>query len=217
MWISRAEIVIPTYAKGATTFYPIYFFVNNHFTLPRDNRIISILSTFCGHVRSGAGHRLPGIYLFIIAFDKCLLVSNFLVQKYRLHVLAWDAWFKSLIYFYCHHLEEFRHVCLCSEMSEKLKKRQIFHISRFKTNYNCAFQQISDCRLIFSYETEMEVNEANCVYQHFWTKEKKKKKPTRFRREFFVKNKLRKITTVVWAFPKTASAMPRKWTSLNTS
>lgn len=216
MWISRAEIVIPTYAKGATTFYPIYFFVNNHFTLPRDNRIISILSTFCGHVRSGAGHRLPGIYLFIIAFDKCLLVSNFLVQKYRLHVLAWDAWFKSLIYFYCHHLEEFRHVCLCSEMSEKLKKRQIFHISRFKTNYNCAFQQISDCRLIFSYETEMEVNEANCVYQHFWTKEKKKK-PTRFRREFFVKNKLRKITTVVWAFPKTASAMPRKWTSLNTS
>lgn len=77
---------------------------------------------------------------------------------------------------------EFRHVCLCSEMSEKLKKRQIFPISQLKTNCNCAFQQTSDCRLIFSYETETEVNEANCVYQHFWTKEKK---PTQFWREFF--------------------------------
>ena len=65
---------------------------------------------------------------------------------------------------------EFRHVFICTEMSEKLNKRQIFHISQLKTNYNCAFQQTSDCRLIFSYETETEVNEANCVYQHFLKK-----------------------------------------------
>ena len=72
-----------------------------------------------------------------------------------------------------------------------------------KTNYNCAFQQTSDCRLIFSYETETEVNEANCVYQHF-QKKKEEKKPTQFWREFSVKNKLEKIATVVSAFPKAA-------------
>lgn len=74
---------------------------------------------------------------------------------------------------------EFRHVFTCTEMSEKLKKRKNFRYQS-KTNYNCAFQQTSDCRLIFSYETETEVNEANCVYQHFQKKKKGEKKPTQF-------------------------------------
>lgn len=51
-------------------------------------------------------------------------------------------------------------------MSKKLKNKEFFFYQS-KTNYNYAFQQISDCRLIFGYETETEVNEANCVYQHF--------------------------------------------------
>lgn len=42
-----------------------------------------------------------------------------------------------------------------------------FHIRLLKTNYKSAFQQTSDCRLIFCYETETRVNEANCVYQCF--------------------------------------------------
>lgn len=40
-----------------------------------------------------------------------------------------------------------------------------FHIRLLRTNYNSAFQQTSDCRLIFCYETETRVNETNCVYQ----------------------------------------------------
>lgn len=87
-WISRAEIMILHPCQQSNCFFPNLFFVNNHFTLPLDNRIISILATSCGHVRSGAGNRLHGIYLFIIAFDKCLLISNFLVQEYRLSCLS---------------------------------------------------------------------------------------------------------------------------------
>lgn len=60
----------------------------------------------------------------------------------------------------------FRLVFLCTEMSKEIFKEADF-LYQSKTNYNCAFQQTSDCRLIFGYEIETEVNEANCVYQHF--------------------------------------------------
>lgn len=126
--------------------------------------------------------------------------ARILVFMSQLEILDLNLWFIFILVPYAS-VGEFRHVFLCTEMSEKLKKRQIFSISQLKTNYNCAFQQTSDCRLIFGYETEMEVNEANCVYQHFWTKEKK---PTQFWREFFVRNKLGKIATVVSAFLITA-------------
>lgn len=84
----KGKIVILHPCQGSNYFFTNLFFVNNHFTLPMDNRIISMLATFCGHVRSGAGQKLHGIYLFIIAFDKCLLISNFLVQEYRLSCLS---------------------------------------------------------------------------------------------------------------------------------
>lgn len=109
---------------------------------------------------------------------------------------------------------EFKHVFLCTEMSEKLKKRQIFRISQLKTNYNCAFQQTSDCRLIFSYETETEVNEANCVYQHFWTKEKKS---TQFWGGCLSGTNWGKLLQLYQRFLNLPSAVPRSWTSLNTS
>lgn len=47
----------------------------------------------------------------------------------------------------------------------EIKNTMDFHIRLLRTNYNSVFQQTSDCRLIFCYETETRVNEANCVYQ----------------------------------------------------
>lgn len=62
----------------------------------------------------------------------------------------------------------FRLVFLRTEMSKKIfKEADFFFLYQSKTNYNCAFQQTSDCGLIFGYEIETEVNEANCVYPHF--------------------------------------------------
>lgn len=49
----------------------------------------------------------------------------------------------------------------------EIKNAMDFHITLLRTNYNSVFQQTSDCRLIFCYETETRVNEANCVYQCF--------------------------------------------------
>lgn len=49
----------------------------------------------------------------------------------------------------------------------EIKNAMDFHIRLLRTNYNSVFQQTSDCRLIFCYETETRVNEANCVYQCF--------------------------------------------------
>lgn len=151
-------------------------------------RIDFIVSTFC----LSPPQQTPPCLQFLRT-----RVSVFMSQ---LEILDLNLWF-IFILVPSANVGEFRHVFIFTEMSEKLKKRQIFHISQLKTNYNCAFQQTSDCRLIFGYETETEVNEANCVYQHFWIKEKK---PTQFWRDFFVRNKLGKIATVVSAFPKTA-------------
>lgn len=56
---------------------------------------------------------------------------------------------------------------LFSVYVRKIKNAMDFHIRLLRTNYNSVFQQTSDCRLIFCYETETRVNEANCVYQCF--------------------------------------------------
>lgn len=62
---------------------------------------------------------------------------------------------------------EIRHVFCIHWHVREIKNVMDFHIRLLKTNYNSAFQQTSDCRLIFCYETETRVNEANCVYQCF--------------------------------------------------
>lgn len=166
-----------------------------------EDRFISILATFFGHVRSSIGNRLHSIYLLVISsLTNASLSPISMCKNIHFHV---SAWFKSLIYFYCHPQCQCERVQTCFQMHWDVKeiKEEADFSYQSKTNYNCAFQQTSDCRLIFSYETETEVNEANCVYQKFWTKEKK---PTQFWREFFVRNKLGEIATVVSAFPKTA-------------
>lgn len=197
--------VILHLGQGTTIFFPNLFFAHNHLTLPMDDRFISTLATFSGTLEAVLGTDFIGSTFLSsppwqmpqrLQFP-CARISVFMSQ---LEILDLNPWF-IFTPISSASVREFRRVFKCTEMSKKLKKRQIFHISQLKTNYNCAFQQTSDCRLIFSYETETEVNEANCVYQHFWTKEKK---PTQFWREFFVRNKLGKIATVVSAFPKTA-------------
>lgn len=95
----------------------------------------------------------------------------------------------------------------------EIRNAMDFHIRLLRTNYNSVFQQTSDCRLIFCYETETRVNEANCVYQC----SEQKGSQLNFEASSLSGTNWGKLLQLYQRFLKLLSTMLRKPTPQNTS